>query len=335
MSGIFGGGGGSSQTTTSKTEPWGPAQDYLKDIMSQAQNIYANQGAGNYQKDVVGFNPVQNQAIDMLTQLYGGTSASGGGASAIPSPIHTVQPGAGSVVGTTLPMRTIQPNFDSATVGGQVLETGGYRSPVQNMAQVQPSPYQQGINEATGALSELLGTSPEQRVQSDAIQNMIGAGQQNLMEQLTENTLGKIRSGAAGAGQYGSSRQGLAEANAIGETQDAMANLAAQITGDVYQQGLQSQLAALGEAPTIGDYSTSAGKGLLNLGNLMQSQQQKEADTSYFNETQAPWSRLANYYNIVGGLGGAGQSGSQTTSGGDSGGSDLLNTALTIGSFFL
>lgn len=40
LSGLLGGG---EQTQTTKSSPWGPQQDYLKDVFGQAQGLYQNQ----------------------------------------------------------------------------------------------------------------------------------------------------------------------------------------------------------------------------------------------------------------------------------------------------
>ena len=71
--------------------------------------------------------------------------------------------------------------------------------------------------------------------------------QQNLLNRnLTENLLPSIQSSAIGAGQLGSSREGVASGIAMRGTQEALANQAAQTQMDAYLAGLQQQRFGLG-----------------------------------------------------------------------------------------
>jgi len=55
-------------TSSSTSEPWGPQQDYIKDVMSQAQTQYNAAGPSYFpQSTVAGFSPEQQQAQQLGT----------------------------------------------------------------------------------------------------------------------------------------------------------------------------------------------------------------------------------------------------------------------------
>jgi hypothetical protein len=80
-----------------------------------------------------------------------------------------------------------------------------------------------------------MAVNPYIQQQADAIQ---AASNQNL----AQNVMPGIRSGALGAGQYGSSRQGIAEGVAAGNAQTGVAGAQAQLYGNAYAQDQNNQL---------------------------------------------------------------------------------------------
>ena len=126
--------------------------------------------------------------------------------------------------------------------------------------------------------------NPYLPAQAQAITNQVN---QNLQQQ----QLPGINSGAIAAGGFGGSRQGIAQGLAIGQTNQALGNSLANLYGNAYaqdqQMGLQRDLAmmqnqttrdlgfgnlALGQTQAANQYSL--GQGNLALGN-------KQADQSY------------------------------------------------------
>jgi hypothetical protein len=81
------------------------------------------------------------------------------------------------------------------------------------------------------------------------VNNMIGAQADNITRQLTQQWLPQIRSGASAVGQYGSTRQGIAEGSAIGEAARALSNSAAQTQLGAYSEGLGAQKTAMALLP--------------------------------------------------------------------------------------
>ena len=71
IGGLLGGSGGSGGTTTTNSEPWGPAQPYLKEQFKAAQNLYNSQSnAPNQYQDaamnaLMGLNGISNPYMGM------------------------------------------------------------------------------------------------------------------------------------------------------------------------------------------------------------------------------------------------------------------------------
>lgn len=115
-----------------------------------------------------------------------------------------------------------------------------------------------------------------------------------LMQNLTEQILPALGSSAEMAGQYGGSRQGIAEGIAARGTQQAIGDQSANIYSRAYGQGLNTMMQGLNQAPTV------AGLG------LMPSQIMQQVGTQ---RQQQPWQNLQNFMGTVGGSYG----GTQTT----------------------
>ena len=77
----------------------------------------------------------------------------------------------------------------------------------------------------------------------------IEAGVRPIREQLLEKALPSIRSGAVGAGQFGSSRQGIAEGQAIRGAETAAGDTLAKIANAGYLAGLDAMTKGIGLAP--------------------------------------------------------------------------------------
>lgn len=81
------------------------------------------------------------------------------------------------------------------------------------------------------------------------LRGAISAAQRPLYEQLNEQILPNIRGEAVGSGNYGSSRQGIAEGLAAGRTQAAAGDAASNIAFQGYNTGLEATNRALALLP--------------------------------------------------------------------------------------
>lgn len=112
--------------------------------------------------------------------------------------------------------------------GGGVQAHTGSASVVNGLDPAQGRPAANSLD-LTGSYSKFINGNPaENPYLTGAIgkginqsKNAFDAMQQGATDNLQKNILPGIRSGAIGAGQYGGSRQGIAEGNAIGDFQKA------------------------------------------------------------------------------------------------------------------
>lgn len=143
-----------------------------------------------------------------------------------------------------------------------------------------------------------------------------------LYQGLTEETLPAIRAGAVGAGQYGGSRQGIAEGLAAGRTAQAAGNVQANIANQGYLQGLEAQGRAMALAPQMAQFGLMPGQTMEAIGAAQQQQNQANinADMARWNwEQNLPYQRLREFYGLVSGPFGS----TSTTTGSTSGGGGL------------
>lgn len=232
---------GGDKTQTTKSDPWGPAQGYLKELMSGSASQFRQGLTEDWKKDYVGLNDDQLAAINQLQSYY---------------------------------------------------QTGGK--------------YDELTGQATSAWQNQL-RDPTKVAQSQEVKDMITAMTNPMIAQLNEQMLPQVRSGASGAGQYGGTRQGVAEGVAMGQTQKAMGDTAAKMTGDVYTQALQNQLQALNMSGQMADLQSGGQRQLFDLGNLLRGDEQAAKDIDYWNRTQAgmsPYQQWASMMLPFGGLGG-------------------------------
>lgn len=145
-----------------------------------------------------------------------------------------------------------------------------------------------------------------------ALQGSIDAATRPITQALTEQALPAIRDSAEKTGNFGSSRQGIAEGLASGRASQAIGDATSKITNDNYQTNVNAQLKALGLLPqtsgaqTTGDQTTSA------VGDVRQSMAQAllGENVSNFNYDQlAPFLQSKEIMSLLSGLPG----GSTTT----------------------
>ncbi len=125
---------------------------------------------------------------------------------------------------------------------------------LSNQQQAGGSQFQQNVlNPSLSAFQQIVGGPSE----NPFLQGQIQQGQNLLNRNLTENLLPSIGGAAAGAGQLGGSRQGVAQGIALRGTQEAGANFSENLIGQDFQQQRQQQLQALGLAGNIGGLAFS------------------------------------------------------------------------------
>lgn len=138
-----------------------------------------------------------------------------------------------------------------------------------------------------------------------AVQGMLNKNRMETTRALTESALPAIRDSAERSGNFGSSRQGIAEGLASGRASDALANANASTLNNAYNTNVESQLKALGLLPqttatqTQGNLTTSA------VGDTRQalSQARLSEDVGNFNYDQlAPFLQSKEIMSLLTGL---------------------------------
>jgi len=145
------------------------------------------------------------------------------------------------------------------------------------------------------------------------VQGMMQTNNQQAMQALQRQMLPALQSGAVGVNNLGSSRLGLAQGQAIGDTQTAMQNANNSLMMGAYQQGLGAQQSALN---SMGALQSAQAMPALAAGQIGQQQEQYQREAA-----DAPWRHLQNqgaalqYLNPLGTLTGTNQTRGTASSG--------------------
>lgn len=153
------------------------------------------------------------------------------------------------------------------------------------------------------------------------VQGMVGANQQSVNKQLTEQWLPALTGSAVGAGSgaMGSSRAGLAQGNAVGNAAQQLGQANASLLNTAYGQGLSAQQGALSSLGALQQGMLMPAQAMQAAGQQMEGYEQ--------NRLNAPWQHLQNvgaalqYTNPLGNLRGTG-TGQQVTDSGPQGAYD-------------
>lgn len=173
-------------------------------------------------------------------------------------------------------------------------------------------------NQAAAYSSWLMG--PAQYAESNPyLQSAITAATRPITEAYSGagGALSQIRSGAGSAGQYGSTRQGIAEGLTTQGYLRSVGDTGAKMANENYQVAQAAGLKALGLAPQVQQMGTLPGQLIGSVGSLEDTQAQALEDyraNAAMWEINAPWAPLQNYANIV--FGGSNPGTSSTSTGG-------------------
>ncbi len=160
---------------------------------------------------------------------------------------------------------------------------------------------------AGGQLGQGLDMSQVQQYADNPwMDQMITASLRDPYRNLTENQLPMIDLGAAFSGNMDSSRSGLAEGVAQRGYGDRATDIAAQMRGGAYSQGLQVAGQTRAQDQNFAQLAQSLGlsniDALMAGGGMMQDQQQSLANAGMGNfmwGQNAPWQFAENYANLA------------------------------------
>ena len=161
-----------------------------------------------------------------------------------------------------------------------------------------------------------------------------------LTQTLQNQILPGIDSGAVQAGQVGSSRQGIAQGNAVQAFSNAAGDALSKFGSNAFGQGLNTFSQTLAQAPTVQNVGLNPSQIQAGVGDAQQQMQQQliNAQIAQFNQQQnRPVDALNQYASVIGGGGaggGAETTGGTTASGGLSGALGGAATGAATGALF-
>lgn len=151
-----------------------------------------------------------------------------------------------------------------------------------------------GLNDPTSANAKLLSGQANNPYLDAQAQNI----QTRLNRNLNENIMPSIGQGAIGAGQYGSSRQGIAQGKAIADTQDNYAGQMANLYGSANENAQNRMAGAAANLSGIGAQVGMANTAQTNSTNLQNQSQMQNFYTQNRQLDQSGMALGANLYGI-------------------------------------
>lgn len=136
----------------------------------------------------------------------------------------------------------------------------------------------------------------------------IGAATRPIQQNLMESTLPGLRNDATMSGNFGSSRQGIAEGLASGRASQAMGDVGSKMAEDSYQSGLNAYQSGLQMSPGIQGMQTAGALTRSGVGDVQQAQNQKFLDRGIAKsnfEQMAPFMKASDILSLIAGTPGA------------------------------
>lgn len=237
---------------------------------SSTQNVVTNQDTTN-QIDTLSSLLGSGTTTGATTQQQQGatTGETAGAGTAVVGPSELALPGiqellAGASANLGAPATA---GFTEAQTAGQNLQTGTAAGQIGELGQ------QTAATQAFLSNPDLLtpGSNP---ALAASIQGSINP----LLRSLMESILPSIAGQATAVGGIGGSRQGVAEAGAIGNFLDTAGNISAQQASQAYQSGLNTLLQSQTNANPLAALLQEPGNLLQQVGGTQQTQAQVELD---------------------------------------------------------
>lgn len=174
--------------------------------------------------------------------------------------------------------------------------------------QVAQSQLPQQAQQLQGAQTNLLNAADINN--NPNLQAAITAATEPTIRQFTDagGTLSQIRSNAIGTGQFGGTRQGIAEGIALDRLSQNTLNIGAQMAQAAYGQGLEAQARGIALAPNVTQATLQPATTLDAVGQERRALEQQFIDDAiqrWNYQQQLPDQNLARYQSLVsGGFGG-------------------------------
>jgi hypothetical protein len=215
-----------AKPTVSTSEPWKAAQPYLLGDDKKGITGVFPEAQGMYQQG--GMNPAMQNAVDMYSGDIMGRATD--------PTLQSLRDTAGNMLGGA--------NY----LGGGGMDTK--YGPVKNTSAVSVGLPQaragQGVLDPTNAMQKMLSGRPD----NPYLQQQIDAMSQNMARNVNENVMPGLRSESLASGQYGGSRQGIAEGLAMSRMNQDLAPAITNLLGGSYEN---AQNRMFGTATNLND----------------------------------------------------------------------------------
>lgn len=150
-----------------------------------------------------------------------------------------------------------------------------------------------------------LGPNALDITKQPGLQGNIDAATRPITQALTEQALPAIRSSAEQTGNFGSSRQGVAEGLASGRASQAIGDATSKLVGDAYKTNVDAQLKALGLLPQTQAAQTTGGLTTSGVGDVRQGMAQAllgEQVGNFNYDQMAPYLQSKDIMSLLTGL---------------------------------
>ena len=153
-------------------------------------------------------------------------------------------------------------------------------------------------------------TAPENITQNPLINQQIQSAVRPVTQQYEEQVMPSIQRNAIGIGNYGGSRQGVAEGLASRGYMDTVGDISTGIYSNAFNKGLDQQARMMALGPQVFNMGMMPGQLMGQVGAENQFMNQKAIDEAMarhqFNQNE-PTQRLTDYWNTLWGAGGGTQ----------------------------
>lgn len=178
----------------------------------------------------------------------------------------------------------------------------------QEMALGAAGPQAELASNAAGATNFFLGDDIWQPSNNPALAGAVDAATRPITQTYLETALPAIRGEAVTTGNFGGSRQGVAEGIASGRMSQAVGDTSAKVVNDNYQTNINAQLKALGLLPTVQAAQLAPATTTSGVGDVRQALDQANlnSDVAGFNYDQmAPFLQSKEIMSLLTGIPGA------------------------------
>lgn len=134
------------------------------------------------------------------------------------------------------------------------------------------------------------------------VQDQITQSNTQIADQFNQQVMPGISNNAVGAGQFGSSRQGIAEGQAASGAADAMASNATNIMSNAYETGSRNVQSAVNNAGNMWDLGARESMTQGQIGQDQAGWEQARLDDAsqrWQSEQNRPWELLSMYQGLI------------------------------------